>query len=72
MLQKGSVIKLDNNNEYVVVSTVSYEKNNYVYVININDNKDFMFCKHDGDDLSKVIDSALVEKLLILFAEQVV
>lgn len=72
MLQKGSVIKLDNNNEYVVVSIVTYEDSSYVYVMNLKDNKDFMFCRYDGDNLNEVKDGILMEKLLLLFTDELI
>ena len=71
MLEKEQIVKLDNGKEYVVVMIDNYDNNEYVYLININDNKEFMFCKHEGNSLEMVKDSDLIEKLLFIFTKKI-
>lgn len=70
MLEKEEILTLDNNKEYVVVSTLDYDNSHYVYLINIKDKKDFMFCKFENNELIKITDNNLVERLMHLFVEK--
>lgn len=62
-------LTLDDNNEYVVVSKVNYEKKNYYYLLDKNDNTNFKFCYEDKDDLVEIDDNKLNTKLLPLFLQ---
>lgn len=64
------ILKLDDNNEYVVVGKVSFENKNYYYLIDMEDPDNFMFCYEDNDDLVEVNDKELTAKLLPLFLEK--
>ena len=70
MLSKGKIIKLSNDTEYVIVSTLLDEGNFYVYLVNLKDEKDVMFCKYEDNKLNKIIESDLIEKLLLLFSKE--
>ncbi len=70
MLQREEILTLDNNKEYVVVSTLDYDNSYYVYLINIKDKKDFMFCKYENNELIKITEDNLVERLMHLFIGQ--
>ena len=71
MIQRGSIVKLNNEKEYVVISMLTHENNDYLYLTNMEDKKDYMFCKKNGNNLDKVTDGNLIEKLLLLFASNI-
>ena len=48
------------------VTTVSYEGDDYIYLINEVKQNDVMFCKYQGEEFEKVDNLELVEKLLNL------
>ena len=64
------ILKLDDNNEYVVVGKVSFENKNYYYLIDMEDSENLMFCYEDNGDLVEVKDKELTAKLLPLFLEK--
>jgi len=61
------ILKLDDDNEYVVVNKVIYNNKNYYYLIDMDDPDNLMFCYEDNGDLVKVDDKELINKLLSLF-----
>mgnify|MGYP003298992156 CR=1 FL=1 len=63
-------LKLDDNNEYVVVSKVNYENKYYYYLIDMEDPENLMFCYEDNGDLVELMDKDLTAKLLPLFLEK--
>ncbi len=50
-LEKGQLLTLDDNNKYVVIDSIVYENNNFVYIVNSDDLKDqtiaLATCKND-------------------------
>ncbi len=64
--ERGDVLTLSNNKNYVVVTTVTYEEKNYVYLIAEEDYSDVMFCECDGESFEKVYNAELIKKLLDL------
>ncbi|MDD3397750.1 MAG: hypothetical protein PHR96_04370 [Clostridia bacterium] len=68
-----NVIKLDDNNEYVVVGKADYEKEIYLYIVDINDNSKFKITKLDKDKLIEIENNKeLIRKLIILFYESAI
>ena len=65
---KDSLV-LDDNNEYVVVSKVTYENKNYYYLLDKNNHTNVIFCYEDNEELVEVTDKNLTTKLLPLFYE---
>ena len=65
-INKKDLLTLDDGNEYVVVSKVSYKNREYYYIVNINDNSSIKFCYLDRDQLVELNDGALVKELLPL------
>lgn len=61
------LITLDGINRYVVASKVLYENINYYYLININNNKDILFCYEDINELVEIEDNDLIQRLIPLF-----
>ena len=63
---KDSLI-LSDNCEYVVVSKAIYNNDTYLYLVDVNNNKNFKFCKLDINKVIVVKDDELCSKLLPLF-----
>lgn len=63
-------LKLDDNNEYVVVGKVNYENKYYYYLIDMEEPENLMFCYEDNGDLVELMDKDLTAKLLPLFLEK--
>ncbi|MDD3862926.1 MAG: hypothetical protein PHV79_03660, partial [Clostridia bacterium] len=62
------VIKLDDKNEYVVVSKADFEQQTYVYIVDINNNTKFKIAKVLKDKLVEVDDNKeLIRELIVLF-----
>ena len=64
------VLTLEDKNEYVVVSKVLYEDKNYMFLVDINNNKNVKFCYQDNDEVVESDDKDLNSRLLPLFYEQ--
>ena len=67
MLEPGEIVTLSNREEYAVVSSIEYEGKNYVYLMNLEDYKNFKFCEFKDESLYVVQDSELIKKLIIKF-----
>ena len=64
------VIKLDDENEYLIVSKVAYENKIYYFLADVKNNGNVKFC-YQGDEPDSLIelddDAVLDEKLLQAF-----
>lgn len=69
MIDIRDILTLNDNNEYVVVSKISYEDKIYYYLVDKNDNVNLKFCYENGDNLVELNDKVLVTKLLPLFLD---
>ncbi len=69
-MEKKDVVKLDNGNEYVVVSKVEYSSKVYYYLSNIEHYSEILICYEDNDELVEVKDKDLTFNLLQQFFEQ--
>ena len=62
------VLTLSDGNEYVIASKVNYDYKIYLYLVDINNNKNIKFCYLDNDEVVIVkkenLSSSLVLKLL--------
>ena len=67
MIDIRDILALDDNNEYVVVSKISYEDKIYYYLVDKNKNENIKFCYEKEDNLVELNDKVLVTKLLPLF-----
>jgi len=67
MLDKGDVITLDNNKEYVVVNIGTYKSKIYVYLISHDEMLDTKFCLLENDTLRLVQDEVTFKALLDIF-----
>lgn len=66
------VITLNDNNKYVIVSKVVFEKNTYLYIVDINNNSKFKIVELNKDKLLDIKEKKLVQKLIILFYESAI
>ena len=55
-MEENVVLTLNDKNKYVIVARTVYKNNEYLYLLDINDNNNYMFCKLDGAKLTKVQD----------------
>ena len=69
MIDIRDILTLDDNNEYVVVSKITYDNMVYYYLVDKNDNANLKFCYENGDSLVELNDKVLVTKLLPLFLD---
>ena len=68
MLEQGEILTLEDDKEYVVVSSVVLDNINYVYMIEANNFANVMFCKYDNvDGLYEVDDPDLIKELIKMF-----
>jgi len=69
MIDIRDILTLDDNNEYVVVSKITYEDKIYYYLVDKNKNENIKFCYEKEDNLVELNDKVLVTKLLPLFLD---
>lgn len=67
MLKQGELIQLSNNKEYAVVSSIIYEGDNYVYILDTETCKDYKLCKFEDELLKPVKDEELLKILIVKF-----
>lgn len=68
MLKQGEeLITLSNGKEYSVVSSIVYEGNNYVCILDTLEFKDYKFCLYEDDELTIVKNFDLLEVLISKF-----
>ena len=71
MLEQGEVITLENDKDYAVAGTTILDDINYVYLMNMTDYSDFLFCAFDEvDGLYEVEDPELLNQLIAIFDKQ--
>lgn len=70
-IEKGSVLKLSDNNEYLVFNHVIHEKKTYVFIVDIKNPQIIKICflNDNKKSLSESTDTEINKKLLALFAE---
>lgn len=70
MLNQGEILTLSDNKTYSVVYTTELNSKNYVYLIDQDDYTNTMFCEFDSNNgLEEVVDSEIIEQLLMKFKE---
>ncbi len=70
MINIKDILKLDDGNEYVVVSKLNYENKTYYYIVDINNNSNLKFCYEDNNELVELEDKVLITKLLPIFLNE--
>ena len=68
MLEQGSLIKLANKYEYMVVFSTMYNESNYVFLTNTELPIDSCFFKNNGNgSLERVKDENIIKELLNIY-----
>ena len=72
MLEQSEILTLDDNKEYTVAFTTMLNNKNYVFLIEINNYENNMFCEYDSEaGLTEVVDIDVIDQLLKLYTEYV-
>ena len=80
ILNNGNVIRMNNNSEFLVASSVIYSNCNFLYLVDVNNNKTQYIAEAIKDDLGTKIEyvdgrapenQKLVKKLIKLFYDDV-
>lgn len=71
MYSVGTVLRLDDQKSYAVVSTQNVNEKKYVYLVDINDNSNIMFCEIQGEELVFVDDKILIQKLILMINQDI-
>lgn len=61
------VLTLSDDKEYVVISKVYYNRKDYLYLVDINDNSNLKFCYLENDELIESNNKEINTELLPLF-----
>lgn len=70
MLEQSEILTLDDNKEYTVAFTTMLNNKNYVFLIEINNYENNMFCEYDAErGLTEVTDLDTLDKLLKAYTE---
>lgn len=64
------VLTLSDGNEYVIASKANYEYKIYLYLVDLNNNKNIKFCYLDNDEVVIVNDQSLITKILPLLLKE--
>ena len=59
------VLTLSDGNEYLIASKVNYDYKIYLYLVDINNNKNIKFCYLDNDEVVIVKKESLSNALLL-------
>ncbi len=66
----GMVIELENGKEYAVADIVKEDETEYLYLVNITNQKDICFGTLDDENLNLIEDENIIEKLIYKVAKQ--
>lgn len=64
MFEKESILTLADNNKYTVVDQFNYNGKNYIYLIDINNNKNIIFGKLENDEIIELSDPDEIEEVI--------
>ncbi len=64
------LITLSDGNKYIVISKVYYDNNDYLYLVDVNENNNLKYCYIEDDSIVEITDEELNKKLLPLFFER--
>ena len=73
MLNKGDILTLDDQKKYIVVSTVTYEEKNYVYLITDDGISNVMICmfNEQTQELETVTEEDVLKKIIPLLQKDI-
>lgn len=64
MLENGTVLTLENNNEYTIVDKYSDNNIIYVYLVDINNNSNIIYGKLENDEIVEITNPVELEKVI--------
>ena len=64
MFEKGDILTLADNNEYVVVDKYTDTGTIYVYLVDMNNNINFIYGKLENDEIVELTDPDELEKVI--------
>ena len=70
MLDKGDLITLNNNKEYIVINQTTFNGKNYVYLVSKGGVSSVAVCLLENDILTTISDGDLVKFLLEKFRQE--
>ena len=65
-LNKNDIVKLSDNNSYLVISKVLYNDVYYFYIVDILDNSNFKIFSIKNDNIIEIKDSKILDKIIKL------
>lgn len=75
MIKKGQIITLSDDVQYLVLSKVVYQDNNYLYLTSMEDEPAVKVCLEKNNDLDikilPITDEQLVKELIVLFDKDI-
>lgn len=70
MLDRGDLITLSNNKEYIVINQTTFNGKNYIYLVSKDGVSNVAVCLLENDTLITINDSELVKLLLEKFRQE--
>ena len=64
MFEKGNILTLADDNEYVIVDKYNDNNNIYVYLVDINNNMNIIYGKLENDEIIELINPNELEKVI--------
>ena len=61
----NDILTLSDNNEYIITSKIDYEGKIYLFLVDINDNKNTKCCYVDNEELVVIRNSEISEDLAL-------
>ena len=71
MEKEHTVFTLDNDKDYLLVESLKLEENEYLYLIEVTNPKNFMFATIKENKIIKVTDEVQIGKLFLLFDKKI-
>lgn len=71
MFDIGTVLDLDDNNSYTVISSVKYNNKEYLYLVDLSDNSNMMFVEKLENELIPINDTNLLKNLILLMNDEI-
>ena len=68
----GKVVLLDNDNYYQIIWSTKIENRRFLYLLNINDFSDPLFCeKKSEEDLEEIKDKDFLKKVILSITKEI-
>ena len=64
MFERGTILTLEDDNEYTVVDKYTDNNNIYIYLVDINNNSNIIYGKLENDEIVELTDPNELEKVI--------